>query len=357
MKESIFFLLFNLVNSYASPYLYVTSHAANSISSYQITKDGDLIATGKSYQLPDAPEDMGTYEDQSGNNKFIFLAYYNLNKIAVWRAEKNGNLSLVSEYNTVTNPDPISGVLDNNYLYVNSAQVNQIDGFKFNNQTGQLTRLSNAPFNISDSTYGYAFSIDNNYLYEQYINNNQFAAIPVSTVNGKIGGSSYYVDSNILRVATGAKPMHYTTYNGYLYVNSTGSNGLSVYKIEEGGKFTPFNTYSSENIDYKYSFTPLRMARSNSFLYVTDTANNINVFSINPDHHVSLIQTINCGGALGRSPVFTYPGYAYQPILNSNQISAYKVDANTGKLTLLKTYLGPISPFHIAIFNIGPTEN
>lgn len=344
-KKIIIASICGLSFAHADSFLYVTSYSSNTISTYKILADGSLHDENKVYKLSGIPEDLGTYNQPGNPNKFIFLAYSNINKIAVWRANPNGDLNLVGEYSTSKFPDPISSVLNDKYLYVNSAQQLVSDGFNFDSQTGQLSPLKGFPYKISNATYGYMFSPNGKFIYEQYINTNKFAAIPINE-----DGSWGQEPTN--KVATGISPGHYTIYNGYLYVLNLASNGISKYKLtEDQGGFIPSNSLSNNvNMDYKFNFVPLRMMRLDNHLYVTDTSNRVNVFSIDKDNNIRPEQQINCGGVLGRSLRFEYPGFAYQPILDSNKIAQYIVSAD-GKLSLLHTFNAPIKPFHIAIFN------
>lgn len=335
--------------SYAeTTYLYVTSYTSNQISVYKILENGDLVDMKKPYKLPGRPEDLGFYNNPTNPNKFLFIVHSERNTFTVLRALPNGDLTLVDEYPTVNFPDPISAVFNDKYVYLNSSTQDRVDGFSFDNQTGRMTRINGAPFNISGSTYGYMFSANNKYMYEQYIYSNQFASIPIGLDGKFINSSKEYIDSGVKMVATGASPMHYAVFESYLYLVSSANNGLSRYHIINDGEILmPANYYSGDNLDYKFDFQPLRMTGYNGRIYVTDSGNNINVFSIGKDYRLTQIQKINCGGVVGRTPVFTYPGYAYQPIFQSNQLAVYSVDSSTGKLTQLKRYDTATNPFHI----------
>ena len=92
------------------------------------------------------------------------------------------------------------------------------------------------------------------------------------------------------------------------------------------------------------------MMRLNNFLYITDTSNNVNIFKIGTNSNLTPVDIVNSSGAVGRSLVFGYQNYAYQPIFQSNKINQYEVESETGRLTLLHSYNTLVQPFHIAIF-------
>lgn len=327
---------------FADSFLYVSSYTEKKIASYKILNNGELEDLHQEYILSGVPEDMGTYN--KNGRKYLFLAYSDTNKLAVYKVGDNGKLSLLSEYPTPAKPDPISAVLNDRFLYVNSAGSMQEAGFQFNPDTGILTSLMGSPFATNGSAYGYMFSENGKYLYVQYIYENKIAALAINPNTGEIGMPTS-------KVSSGYNPMHYTSYNGYLYLVSLGANGISKYRIDgDQGILTPDNQYASENLDYKFDFSPLRMSRFESFLYITDRSNNINIFQINPDSSLSKQDVINCGGITGRSLVFISSGYAYQPVFGSNTINQFEVNPHTGKIRLLNIYPTVNSPMHLAIF-------
>lgn len=346
LRNKLLISLLVLISSvFADTFMYVTSYYEKRIYSYKILSNGELEDLHQAYRLNGTPEDMGTYNSPSNPNKFIYIAYSDSNRLAVWRVNRDGTLSYSAEYPTSAFPDPSSSVLFDKYLYVNSAKEGNATGFYFDPSTGKLSPMP-SKLNTNGIAYGYMFSPSGKCIYEQYILENMISTIYVESASGKFISSTP-------KFAVGASPMHYASFNGYFYVLSRNAKGISKYKFTDKDEcnFIPANKYESLSLDYKFDFIPLRMMHFDKFLFVTDMSNNINVFLIEPDSNLKALQVINENGLTGRSLVFNYPGYAYQPVFKSNKINRYKFDSTTGKLTLLNSYPTGIYPFHIAIFN------
>ena len=345
LRSKLLIAISLISSAFADTFMYVTSHYEKRIYSYKILADGELEDLHQTYRLNGAPEDMGTYNVPSNPNKFIYIAYSDINRLALWRVNRDGTLSYSAEYPTSAFPDPSSSVLFDKYLYVNSSKEGNVLGFYFESETGKLTPMPSKQ-STNGLAYGYMFSPSGKCIYEQYILENMISTIYIESATGKFISSTP-------KLAVGASPMHYRSFNGYFYVLSKNAKGVSKYKFTDADEcnFSPANKYESLNLDYKFDFIPLRMMSFDKFLFFTDMSNNVNVFSIESDSNLKPIQVINESGVIGRSLVFNYPGYAYQPVFNSNKINRYKFDATTGKLILLNSYPTGIKPYHISIFN------
>lgn len=340
---------FSATVSYAESFIYATGNSDSTIASYKVLPNGDLQKL-KVYNLPGIPEDYSRYDLPNNPNKFIYIAYFETNKIGVWRVNNDGSLTEVGPkggYQTLIKPDPI-GIINDKFLFVNSIYGQEIEGYSINPQTGELEHLVNYPYHTSGSGFAVDGSPDKKNVYFRYWYMNKLSSIPISA-NGSLGLEQNFVE-------TGNIPFHNLIYKGYLYMLGLGNNGMSKYQIDENnqGILKPANKYAEDNLDYKFGFTPLRsnMLYKN-YLYVTDASNNINQFAINDgDGTLTQVDKVNCGGVLGRSVIFANNGYAYQPIYSSNLIAEYKVDSTTGKLTLIKHFDAPMGTYHLALFNL-----
>ena len=324
----------------AETYLYVSSYTGIKLQTYKILENGTLENINKDHNLCGKPKNMGKYS-YMGNN-YLFVACSN-NKLAVYKMFSDGGLNLLNEYMLYGEPDAISSVYKDKYLYVSSSKTGLITGFQLKPDTGELIPTKGSPYNIGGSAFGYSFSPNGRYMYMSYTLENKVGYVGIKDDTGEVQGAD---ESS--KLLSASKPGRYSIFNGDLYV--LGVNGISRYTIEADDTLKSANRYQGGTLDYTFNFAPTRMTDHSGYLYFTDTGNKLNIFKINQDATLLFVEQIDMQGKTDRGLSFYDPTpYVYQPVYGGDKINQYLLDKATGKLKLINSYPGIITPFQMVI--------
>ncbi|MEN9946721.1 MAG: hypothetical protein RLZZ293_1107 [Pseudomonadota bacterium] len=333
--------LITIAITHASSFLYVASDNGYKIIQYKISDQDGSLSQVQSYSLTGSPGKLKVYSTENNPNKFLFVTLSNTNKLVVFRINENtGSLSKLAEYPTANAPQRIF-MFGGAYIYITSPSQYAISGFNFNPDTGQLTPITGSPFK-SYGVSGSELSPNGQYLYE-YNYTNPPVVREFNQFNGTFGPPLSFTNKSIDNNDA-----------SYIYkVNTDTANGIAKYKVSnnDNSLIIPDNKYN--NVNYKLNYTPNVLGSNGNYLYISDNSNYVNIFNKNtPDGSLLLVDRVNCGGYNCQAFEFTQNGYAYETASDSYSISEYRVDPQSGELTLFGSIKLPIKPISMSMVSL-----
>jgi 6-phosphogluconolactonase len=248
------------------------------------------------------------------------------------------------------------------FMWVLGTQYNQVDGFKIDNFTGNLTKVVHAPFSSGGTN-------------------------PVSIVVRPGGRWVYVVNKGVAPTfdSITGKPVSGSGTAGTISIYSVGGDGVLSYQLSQSSQgYNPVWAQMDSSGNYLYVLDALSNQNDNSQFVITDKSSPhigaITVFSIAADTgRLTLIQnqqqkctTTGTNGCnqqqltyfpVGRNPVmmkFFSSGYLFT--LNSGDnlgqadsgvnITAYQQNSTNGQLTLVANTTTQIAPYGTNITSI-----
>ncbi len=149
----------------------------------------------------------------------------------------------------------------------------------------------------------------------------------------------------------GMGPRHFVfnSDESFAYLVNELKSDVSVLKHEAGtGKFTKIQDASTLPAGYTGDNGPAEVLidQANRFVYATNRgADNIVVFSVNPDHTLAQIQVISAEGKMPRGLAFDPSGkFLFCGNQKTNNFVVYRVDAQSGKLAATGQVVNTPSP-------------
>ncbi|HET6370218.1 MAG TPA: Ig-like domain-containing protein, partial [Nitrospiria bacterium] len=229
----------------------------------------------------------------------------------------------------------------NTFLYAANCGSDNVSAYAINPQNGNLTEIADPPFTVGDEPSSIAIDPFGRFLYaaNQGSTSNNISAFTIDPGSGaltQIAGSPFQTGlkpSSIIIDPTGR----------FLYATNLTSNNISAFTIN------PVSGVLTETAGSPYTagVTPISLTidRSGKFLYTANqNSNSISSFAIQDDSAAP-----NPGSL---TPVDTYPilpagtahkphdvtidpsgNYLYTANSDSNSVSAFTIDLNSGALT------------------------
>lgn len=276
-------------------FLYVARRSDKMISSYAIDSLSGRLTFINEINAVDNPVYLST--DQKGN--YLLSAYYNANKAAVYSINENGSLvaSPIKEIFTGTNPHAIITDPSNQYLYISNMTGNQVEQFKFNEDTGVFSSLNPATFvpDEGECPRHFVFNTSGTIL---YVVNEVKNSVSVC-VKDELGQLNEIQKISTLPAEftdfSKCADIHITPDNRFLYASNRGHESIVAYEINNtDGKLALINYYPTAATPREFEIDP-----SGNYLYAAgETGNNLVSYRILPNGELDSLTQL----PVGKSP-------------------------------------------------------
>lgn len=313
-------------------FAFVASAGAGSggIRPYAIAANGNLTPVG-------APVAVGTYEygvttDPSG--KYLYALDYTAFTVSQYAIGAAGSLTAIAApVATGQNPNGIAITPSGKFAFIANVSTANISAYSIG-ADGSLTALGNTACGAGPA--GIAIDPSGRYLYVSTNANNvaQFA----------IGGTGALTPLAPATVAAGNTPGHIAVdpTGRYAYLADSADNTVSQYAIGANGALSPLAPATVATGAYPFE---IAIEPTGQFVYTTNLNDNtVSQFAIGaggrlaPVNPGSVAQGNTPRGiaiAQGLAPLAAAPQYAYVANNGDNSVSAYAVDAATGRFKAL----------------------
>jgi 6-phosphogluconolactonase (cycloisomerase 2 family) len=334
--------------------LFATTQGSTLVDSFGINlKSGVLsqISTGAATASAPGPILL----DPTGN--FAYVLNTGSNSVSTYTVNSNGTLTAASTSAT-TGSLPFGMTMDSagHFLLVANQGSNNVSVFSISNTS--LSQVSGSPFatgelptpNSPDLPAPAGVTVSaNNYVYVANSGQDTVSAFSMDPTTGKlteVAGSPYTVGT----APTGI--LATTTANNVrvLYVGNEGSNNLSAFVINDDGTLTPV-----VNSPFSAGLGPVAMAvdPTKNFLYVVDmNSNQVSAYRINTGN----------GALTGLNPATVSTGvqpvaiavhpdglYMYTANVGSDNLSGFSITVQTGVLVPIQTAATSSRPAGVAL--------
>jgi 6-phosphogluconolactonase (cycloisomerase 2 family)/type 1 glutamine amidotransferase len=215
-------------------FLYVGFRAAShGVEAYAIDPKTGYLSFINKIELDVGPVHMGI--DRTG--QYLFTAPYGDEKVSMSRLADDGRVVNVRYFPTGQNPHAFEIDPSNRFLYVPCLGSDFIQQYRFNSQSGMLTKAD--PF-ITETAKGSGprlliFHPSNNVMYQGNEKNSTITAFKVDPDSGDL--SSFQTISTVpsdFNERSNLSELHLTPNGKFLYIANRGHNSLTTYKVHEG---------------------------------------------------------------------------------------------------------------------------
>jgi 6-phosphogluconolactonase (cycloisomerase 2 family) len=397
-KDQISVILGNSSN--VPRFAFVPNMADGTLSSFTVNAStGQLRHNG--YQLVGHIPSFVAVDPRA---KFVYVANSDSNNISAFSISTAGQLTPVPGQPFADEISPLSLVIDptGSFLYSANSGSGNIQAYSIDSQTGELISIQGSPFAAAGVPSSLAIDPLGKFLYVANGVSNNVSAYAIDAKSGALlpvqgspfvagsspsaiavdpAGAFVYVAnsassdvsvfdrdsaSGVLAAAQGSP---FPTGSGQeisgvatspdgqiLYVSNFGSGNVSALSVGAGGKLTPV---AGSPFPVDSSPRQIRIDPTGKFAYVPLlSACEVEVFSVATNGALSAPakihtrqQAASIAFAQGTAPVSYTPKFLYATNISSNNLSAFKVDANTGSLSAIAgtPFATGANPFGVAV--------
>ena len=332
-------------------FVYVTEQTGMKVSAFSVNH-----STGRLIELPGSPFDPQVVSpfwsalDKDG--EYLYIAGRNSNAVAVMEIDsQTGALSLVkgSPYPGGYLPRSVAVHPSDRFVYMTNINDDTVSGYRVNSTTGELSNIPGSPFIAGDAPQYIKVHSAGKYAFVSSWNSREIIVFEINNDSGAL------LEKHILPLGEGVFPFGLTIHpNGkFLYVANWfgGTYGFSI-DVLTGELMpipgSPFVNVGSLNVQ-------VEVESGGNFAFVTNyDSNHVTVYSVNQQTGVLSIgeTTMARSGprsiafVMGDKPVEFSSRFAYLADFDSDSVSVYKVNNKTGALKSIakaKTGLAPES--------------
>jgi 6-phosphogluconolactonase len=309
-------------------FAYAANQVSNDISAYAID-----AANGVLLPLAGAPfAASGTTPTALAvdpNGQFLYAANNGSNDVSVFSIDAGSGALMLTGIPTAAGSGPGALIVDptNHYLYVANLASDNISAYAIDG--GVLTEIVNSPFNVGAEPASLAIDPNGNFLYVTNFSGANVAVFAIDLANGSlsnISGSPFGSGNGPLSIAIDPT-------DSFAYVANEAAGTISAYSLNAStGQLT---NLSGSPIPVGSNPESLAADPAGRYLYAANVsaANQVASYSIAPaSGALSLLSTLGAGSLPIDVVVDPSGQFIYAANYNSNDISAYTVDAATGAL-------------------------
>ncbi len=323
-------------------YAYVVNAGINTVSTYSINaSSGALTSVGAAVATESYPNSVKV--DPSG--KYAYVANQNSNSISAYtiNADSGALASIGTAVAAGTSPRTVTVDPTGKFIFTANAGSSNVSVYAINAATGALVPVAGSPFAAGTSPLSVAVDPSGKFAFVANRNSNDLSAYTINAGTGVLtqvicsGGALVCNGSNFI---AGTSPYSVTVdpSGKFVYAANNVSNNVSAYTIDTvTGALTNVGSVAAGTNPVSVIVDP-----SGKFAYAANfTSNNVSFYSINNSTGMLTdMGTINGRANLasiamtkGTAAVTYTPKFAYVANFDSDDISAYSIDAGTGVLT------------------------
>jgi YVTN family beta-propeller protein len=335
-------------------FVYVTEQTGQKVSAFSVNAE-----TGKLTTLPGSPFDPGVVSpfwsalDKEGD--FLYMAGRNSNALTAMRInQQTGALSLVegAPYPGGYLPRSVAVHPSDRFVYMVTINDDSISAYEVNQTSGKLTEMKGSPFDAGDAPQFISIHPNGQYAYVTSWNSKELITFKLDQQTGalkKIQSLPFGVEASPFGISIHPNGRFVYAANwfggtyGYVINNATGK--LTAMK---GSPFANFGELPVQVV----------VEPSGKFAYVTNFESyHVTAYAINPQTgELTAGETTSARAGpraiaflMGdKSPVVS-TRFAYVANSASNTVSAYVVNAQTGKLKEVATVKAGLAPESLSI--------
>jgi len=311
-------------------FAYATNYLSPTISVYKIETTGALtpgtaVATGTN------PNSITIHPTDPG--QFVYTANYGSANISAYKIGAEGALTDGSTAGTETNPYsvtiiPKDATLSGKYAYAANFGSNTISVYAIDQTSGALSLVAT----VAAGTNPHSVTIDpsGKFAYVSNAGSNNISVYAIDQTSGALINPTV-VDAGMMNpAAVTIIPSTATLSGKYAYVANTGSNTISVYKIETTGALTALSLISTEG-----NPSTIAIDKTGKFALTANyTSNTISSYTIDQTTGVLVwVSTVSTGTNPYLVTIDPTGKFAYTANVTSNNVSSYTINAGTGALT------------------------
>jgi 6-phosphogluconolactonase (cycloisomerase 2 family) len=318
-------------------FLYTANIGSNNVSAFTINSTtGALTEVSGSPFATDIAPTMVTI-DPSG--KFAYTPNINSSPGTVSGFTINSTTGALtpipgSPFATVIDPNSLAVDPSGRFAYV-ASDTNKISAYSINSTTGALTPITGSPFDGGGEPFSVTVDPTGQFLYAADPGFNSVSAFTINVSTGALTA----VAGSPFAAGTGPTIVRADPSGAFLYVMNKSSNDVWTYSINASSgslsvvekvatRTNPFSLALSKSASPS-TYTP-------KFAYVANfNSNDVSAYTINASS--GALTSIGANAAAGSFPasVTVDPSgrFAYVANESSNDVSAYTINASTGALT------------------------
>lgn len=339
-------------------YVYIAEQTGQKISAFQVDPvNGRLNPVAGSPFDSKQTSPFWLAVDPSGS--FVFIAGRNSNNLAVMKIDPlTGALSAVtgSPWPGGELPRAVAVHPSGRFVYMTSINHDLISAYEIDSRTGKLKLIPGAPFSSGDSPQFMRFHPNGRWLYVSTWNDRDISVYQVNTASGALEKKNRFVlDEGAYPFGVGMNPDGRFLYVANWFGGTLGfktnadrpelerlpdspyasRGGLPVQvEVEPTGKFAYVTNFDSHTV------THYALDNATGALSVRDTV----AARIGPRH---------IGFVTGEQPVTFIPRALYVANAAANQLSALRIDAQSGRIEPIAAYATGARPGAVTIDPLG----
>ncbi len=358
-------------------YAYVADLDSNAISMYTVDAATGQLQAGATPTSVASP----TFVAIDPTGRYLYAANGGSNRISIYSIDP-GTGNLIGYAPIYAGMHPRSIVFDpsGQFVYVTNSDTNDISAFVLNSAGG----ITPTPLlcgggsgcngnNFAAGTFPMAFAVSANGKFAYAVNDNSsdISAYTLDAVSGALTaipcGMGSVCNGNNFLTGTNPYSISIDPSSQYAYVANANSNNISAFAINAStGALVPVvcgsgNGCSGSNFASGNFPTFVTVAPSGKFVYVVNNGSDtLSAYAINAG--TGALSLIPCSGSTGCSGEHYLTGalpysftidpsgkFAYVPNQGSNNVSIYRISAETGALVFIETVPVGSSPLSIGI--------
>ena len=313
-------------------FAYATNYLSPTISVYKIETTGTLTA-GAAVATGTNPNSITIHPFDPG--KFVYAANYGSANISAYKIGTEGALTDGSTAGTENNPYsvtiiPSTATLSGKYAYAANFGFHTISVYAIHQTSGALSLVTT----VAAGTNPHSVTIDpsGKFAYVSNAGSNNISVYAIHQPSGALINPTV-VEAGTNPAAVSIIPSTATTLSGkYAYVANTGSNTISVYKIDEttGALTAPQLPISTQG-----NPSAIAIDKTGKFALTANYSDSsISSYTINQTTGVLvLVSTLPTGTNPYLVTIDPTGQFAYTANVTSNNVSSFSINAGTGALT------------------------
>jgi 6-phosphogluconolactonase len=330
-------------------FAYVANQQSNSLSAYSVNAvDGALTGLSGAPFAATGTTPTALVVDPDG--QFLYVANNASNNVSIFSIDAaSGALTPIGIPSAAgTGPGAVTIDPTGRYLFVANLTSDDISAYAVDGSTGLLTQVANSPFTVGAEPASLKVDPNGNFL---YVTNFSGANVGVFAINlnsgflSNISGAPFGAGSGPLSIAIDPT-------NAFAYVANEAAGSLSEYSLNAStGALTGI---TGSPIAVGANPESLAVDPAGRYVYAANAAaaNHVASYSITPSSGALTLLSSVAAGSLPIDLVVDPSGqFVYVANYDSDDISAYAVDAATGALVTVggSPFAAGVKPHSIAI--------